>query len=117
MTTTDAINLLRAYNKWRRGAEDIEQPHPTEIGVALDTVLDHIEHAQQDCSCQSLKDLIVEVFEPRTRPTTITEYRALLEWNAGNGIHTCHEHCNRPACRLRRERDLALDIIDEVTQP
>jgi hypothetical protein len=38
MTPTDAITLLRTYNKWRRGDESIEQPHPTEIGVAIDTL-------------------------------------------------------------------------------
>lgn len=30
------IELLKTFNAWRRGAENIEQPHPTEIGNAID---------------------------------------------------------------------------------
>ena len=29
-------NNLEHYNLWRRGAEDIEQPNPTEIGMWID---------------------------------------------------------------------------------
>jgi hypothetical protein len=33
---TKLANKLELYNKWRRGAEDIEQPNPTEIGNWID---------------------------------------------------------------------------------
>ena len=33
------IELLRNYNRWRRGAE-IPQPNPTEIGVAINTLIE-----------------------------------------------------------------------------
>lgn len=32
-------NKLELYNKWRRGAEDIEQPNPTELGMLIDEVV------------------------------------------------------------------------------
>jgi len=124
MTTTDAITLLRTYNKWRRGDESIEQPNPTEIGVAIDTVLNSLENATQDhaqadtdtlralkerndalLQLGSIQSLVAEVFDLDRTPTTTEEIRAVLERNAGSGIHTCHKHCNRPACVLRRERD------------
>ncbi len=36
---TKLANDLERYNKWRRGAEDIEQPNPTELGVLIDEVV------------------------------------------------------------------------------
>ena len=33
------IELLRNYNRWRRGAE-IPQPNPTEIGIAINTLIE-----------------------------------------------------------------------------
>jgi hypothetical protein len=37
------LNILRTYNRWRRGA-DIEQPNPKTIGEALDEVLTWAEN-------------------------------------------------------------------------
>jgi hypothetical protein len=39
MKTEKAIQVLRDYNLWRRGNEDMEQPDPREIGEAIDDVL------------------------------------------------------------------------------
>jgi hypothetical protein len=36
---TNLANELERYNKWRRGAEDIEQPNPTELGILIDEVI------------------------------------------------------------------------------
>lgn len=36
---TKLANELERYNKWRRGAEDIEQPNPTELGILIDDVV------------------------------------------------------------------------------
>lgn len=36
---TNLANELELYNKWRRGAEDIEQPNPTELGILIDEVV------------------------------------------------------------------------------
>lgn len=83
--------------------------HDVEYVLKSDA-MDEIDSALQQRNAavsqlHTLQDLIVEVFEPNVRPTSISEYRKLLERNAGSGIHTCHQHCDRPACRLRRERD------------
>jgi seryl-tRNA synthetase len=39
MKTEKAIQVLRDYNLWRRGNEEMEQPDPREIGEAIDDVL------------------------------------------------------------------------------
>ena len=39
MKTEKAIQVLRDYNLWRRGNEDMEQPDPWHIGEAIDDVL------------------------------------------------------------------------------
>jgi hypothetical protein len=39
MKTEKAIQVLRDYNLWRRGNEDMEQPDPHTIGEAIDDVL------------------------------------------------------------------------------
>lgn len=42
MTTAEAIEILKYFNKWRRGA-DIPQPNPTEIGKAIDKIINDYE--------------------------------------------------------------------------
>jgi hypothetical protein len=37
------IEFLQRYNQWRRGDESIEQPDPTEIGIAIDDAIKCIE--------------------------------------------------------------------------
>ncbi len=66
MTTQEATQLLKEYNVWRRGAE-LEQPNPTVIGKAIDTLLAHVEThntkepapqpGQQDVTSEVIKDL------------------------------------------------------------
>jgi hypothetical protein len=36
------IAFLENYNKWRRGAE-IEMPHPTEIGIAINSAIKYLK--------------------------------------------------------------------------
>jgi len=38
MTKAEAVRILRAHNKWRRGEGD-NQAHPTTLGIALDTAI------------------------------------------------------------------------------
>ena len=45
MKIEKAIKILTTYNKWRRGA-DIPQPHPTEIGLAIDKILKELKTKQ-----------------------------------------------------------------------
>jgi hypothetical protein len=48
MKTEKAIQVLRDYNLWRRGNEDMEQPYPREIGEAIDSVLVSIQKAEAE---------------------------------------------------------------------
>lgn len=38
-SASDLANELERYNKWRRGAEDIDQPNPTWLGILIDEVI------------------------------------------------------------------------------
>ncbi len=42
MTTNEAIEILKAYNKWRRGGEG-EMPPPKQIGEAIDKAIEVME--------------------------------------------------------------------------
>ena len=44
-TPADHLALLIAYQKWRRGDESIAQPHPKDIGNALDWAIRELEKA------------------------------------------------------------------------
>jgi hypothetical protein len=44
------IKTLRRFNQWRRGDESIEQPDPTEIGIAIDDAI----------KCIKQRDILVE---------------------------------------------------------
>ena len=48
MKTEKAIQVLRDYNLWRRGNEDMDQPDPREIGEAIDSVLVAIQKAEAE---------------------------------------------------------------------
>ena len=47
MTPTEVTTLLRQFNEWRRGDEDIPQPDPREIGEAIDAAIEMIERTQE----------------------------------------------------------------------
>ena len=50
MTPAEATNILRQFNEWRRGDEDIPQPDPREIGEAIDAaiaMIDRLEAAEK----------------------------------------------------------------------
>ena len=48
MEPSKAIAFVRRYNAWRRCDEDSEQPHPREIGIALDSLCDHAERLERE---------------------------------------------------------------------
>lgn len=51
MTPTETAAILRQFNEWRRGDEDIPQPDPREIGEAIDAaiaMIDRLEAAESD---------------------------------------------------------------------
>ena len=43
MTPSETTNILRQFNEWRRGDEDIPQFDPREIGEAIDAAVEMIE--------------------------------------------------------------------------
>ena len=47
MTPTEVINILRQFNEWRRGDEDIPQFDPREIGEAIDAAVEMIERQER----------------------------------------------------------------------
>ena len=51
MTATETATILRQFNEWRRGDEDIPQFDPREIGEAIDAaveMIDRLEDAESD---------------------------------------------------------------------
>ena len=52
MTPIEATTILRQFNEWRRGDEDIPQFDPREIGEAIDAAVEIIE--RMDGALESL---------------------------------------------------------------
>ena len=52
MTPAEVAAILRQFNEWRRGDEDIPQPDPCEVGEAIDAVVEMIE--RMDGALESL---------------------------------------------------------------
>lgn len=48
MTPTETVTILRQFNEWRRGDEDIPQFDPRKIGEVIDTAVELIERAESD---------------------------------------------------------------------
>ena len=46
MTPTETTTILRQFNEWRRGDEDIPQPDPLQIGKAIDAAIEMIERLE-----------------------------------------------------------------------
>lgn len=47
MDVKEARYILFKFNQWRRGSE-IEQPNPTQIGIAIDTVINYVDYTLSD---------------------------------------------------------------------
>lgn len=55
MTPAEVATILRAFNEWRRGDEDIPQFDPREIGEAIDAAVEMIERLEQiEAAAQNL---------------------------------------------------------------
>jgi hypothetical protein len=44
--TKELSAQIRQFNRWRRGDETLEQPHPAEIGLMLDAAADRLEELE-----------------------------------------------------------------------
>ena len=59
MTPAETAAILRQFNEWRRGDETTAQPHPREIGKAIDAAVEMIESAEEDRAlCDKLSDIL-----------------------------------------------------------
>lgn len=43
MTITEAIEILKSHNEWRRGGEG-EMTNPAVLGVAINLIIEHYEN-------------------------------------------------------------------------
>lgn len=48
MTHTETITILRQFNEWRLGDEDLPQPDPKQITTAIYAAVEMIERAESD---------------------------------------------------------------------
>jgi hypothetical protein len=46
-STAEIITFLRAFNRWRRSDEDLEQPDARKVGEMIDAACDHLEQATE----------------------------------------------------------------------
>ena len=76
MTPAEVTNILRQFNEWRRGDEDIPQFDPREIGEAIDAAVEMLERA--DLVEKALAELIADL-----------EVRARWDREATQGIVAC----------------------------
>ena len=76
MTPTETTAILRQFNAWRRGDEDIPQFDPREIGEAIDAAVEMLERA--DLVEKALAELIADL-----------EVRARWDREATQGIVAC----------------------------
>jgi hypothetical protein len=50
MNIQQAIDILERHNKWRRG-DGYEMVEPAEIGIAIDTIVEHLKKKNQFHGC------------------------------------------------------------------
>jgi len=62
-------------------------------------------HGIKDCECYEA-DLVKR----------IAELEAEVERLTADGIHTCHAHCQRPMCVMRRRQAKDREAMREVTR-
>jgi len=93
----EQIEFLRNYNKWHRGDETVDMPHPREIGKALDSLTngaENLERENAELKAEILRaELLVlqgssgfekEIIELRQRLATACErIRDILEGDDG----------------------------------
>ena len=46
--TNQTVNFLRAFNRWRRGDESLEQPCPRVVGRMIDDACEQIERLERE---------------------------------------------------------------------
>jgi len=62
MTPTETTAILRQFNEWRRGDEDIPQPDPRKISEAIDAAVEMIDRtAKTELEIRDRNDLITRL--------------------------------------------------------
>ncbi len=46
-STAEIITFLRAFNRWRRGDEDLEQPCARKVGEMIDAACEQLEQTTE----------------------------------------------------------------------
>ena len=68
MTPTETATILRQFNEWRLGDEDLPQPDPREIGEAIDDAIEMIESAEEDRSlCDKLAGILTRTAKEKSK--------------------------------------------------
>lgn len=49
MTKEQALKILQDFQLWRRGSDDIPQPEPKEIGIAIDVAIECLTNNIKQC--------------------------------------------------------------------
>ena len=84
MTPTETITILRNFNKWRRGNENIPQLDAREIGKAIDAAIETIERADRLEKVESALSDLLNDLEERAKWNLEESQRVVA---CGNGVY------------------------------
>ena len=73
MTPTDHLAMLIRFQKWRKGDDEIEQPHPRDISEAIDYAIQCCEAIQRIDHELTTRTRVEHWYMP------LSEIRALME--------------------------------------
>jgi len=74
MTLTEAYEVLRVFNLWRRGLSDVLEFSPTDIGIAIDIIL-----AAKDKYIQLANEVGVAVLLSKVQRGELSNSNAIAE--------------------------------------
>jgi hypothetical protein len=61
MNIEDAIKILEDHNEWRRGKGTHSMTNPTELGIAIDTIIRHFKKSKIDKKIKEIKKSIKNI--------------------------------------------------------
>lgn len=73
MTPAETITILRQFNEWRQGDEDLPQPNPKQITAAIYAAIEMIEKAGR------IEDAATNLVRMKGRHHTEIAYQRLEE--------------------------------------
>ena len=124
--TTDIVEELRLYNRWRRGDEAITAPDPTALGKLLDDAADRIEHlfasGIHTCHADCQRPMCVLRRERDKAHADLARVTAELEHHKSvkETIDSAHKELSREHAALRARvaelEDESADLRLKVTE-